>query len=108
LARGELDFKEAESLRRWGEAIGRVCEQAHRIIYGERYTVTVEGLRAFAARFARVVNRAIDEYIEDDGQAQAIREAIGRGLAGVIGTGPTVEDIAINSDSGARPMAIPD
>ena len=54
-----------EELRKWGDTISKVAERADKILHGERYTITVEGLATAAARQVDIVNTALEECEAD-------------------------------------------
>lgn len=61
-----------DELRKWGETISKLAERADKILHGERYTITVEGLATAAARQVDIVMTALDEA-----ECEAVRRAGG-------------------------------
>ena len=86
-----ISAETGSELRQWGETISRIAERCHKILYGERYSITVQGLQAFVAQVADVVGRCIEESGIEREAADRLRVAISAGLADIHGAGNSLE-----------------
>jgi hypothetical protein len=67
-----------EEMRAWGETLSRVCERANKILYGEQYTLTVQGFNALLAQVCAVINEEIPDAVLRERIAERLRQ-IGQG-----------------------------
>ena len=74
-------------IRSFLEGIVAVKERAHKMRFGERYTITVEGLMVLAAAFADVVNRRVGVCPHCRADLVELRGLIGADVAGLMNRG---------------------
>lgn len=102
LESGEYDFAIGSELREWLGEISRLAERAHRILYGERYVLTIDHLSEYAGRIAG----ALRIELERSGLDAVTRDRVLRGvcerLAGIVGMGSIDQLLALGSGDGER------
>ena len=57
---GGISAEVGGEMRAWVDQVSKIVERCHKVLYGEQYTVTVEGLQASIAAWCTEVNEAID------------------------------------------------
>lgn len=62
---GHISAAEAHELREWFDAIGKLAERIHKMLYAEQYAVTVPALIGYAANIAYAVRGAIMLLVPD-------------------------------------------
>jgi len=57
-------------LRAWFDSLSRIAERAHKLLYGEQYTLTIDAATALQAQYRDLLERACASGLSGDGLSE--------------------------------------